>query len=174
MLRYTDLFFFFSFFFLNALCKIYIGRLYFKQTSHTSLFCCNTNKKVLFCLAISSLQVRTYRPLIFSSHHFKMHLAKYCSESILKNTNSYDFRHNTQSCFILTNLLFSIISYGITTEIKLQSNHHIKIYPYFLLSKSARVDLCSFKNENTKLNKTNKVNNENRGKNILHKSGGNK
>lgn len=64
-------------------------------------------------------------------------------------------RHNTQTCFVLTNLLFSIISYGITTEIKLQSNHHIKIYPYYLLSKSARVDLCSFKNEDTKLNKTN-------------------
>lgn len=122
------------------------------------------------------------RLLIFSSHHFKMHLAKYCSKSILflffslflqikerkkqtnKNKQLYDLRHNTQFCFILTNLLFSIISYGITTEIKLQSNHHIKIYPYYLLSKSARVDLCSFKNENTKFNKTNKVNNENRGK----------
>lgn len=140
---------------------MYIGRLYFKQTSQTSLFCCNTNKKVLFCYFQSAGQ--NIRQSIFSSHHFKMHLAKYCSESILKNTNNYDFRHNTQSCFILTNLLFSIISYGITTEIKLQSNHHIKIYPYFLLSKSARVDLCSFKNENAKLNKTNKVNNENRG-----------
>lgn len=83
---------------------------------------------------------------------------------MLKIINSYLLRHNTQTRFILTNLLFSIISYGITTEIKLQSNHHIKIYPYYLLSKSARVNLCSFKNENTKLNKTNKVNNENREK----------